>query len=118
MAGATSIVDGFLTDFPTPILPKIGGEPTREGLIKIHQLMLGNVASVTSNLRGGGHRYLVLTMTSKEYIEHKGFAFVPPHNPGNNYSQIMRSAQEHALGTEKFRQIKRCFENTPPWMEP
>ena len=32
--GETRIVEGFLTDFPTPILPKIEVEPTRERLIR------------------------------------------------------------------------------------
>ena len=36
MVGATSSVNGILTDFPAPILPKIEGEPTREGLIDLH----------------------------------------------------------------------------------
>ena len=36
MAGAKSSVEGFLADFPKPILPKIGKEPTKEGLIWIH----------------------------------------------------------------------------------
>ena len=46
MAGATISVKGVLADFPTPILPKIGGEPTREGLIDLHQLVSDNAASV------------------------------------------------------------------------
>ena len=50
MVGTTSSSEGVLADFPTPILPKIGGEPTKEALIKLHQLISGNVASVASNL--------------------------------------------------------------------
>ena len=42
-------------------------------------------------------------MTAEEYKAQTGFAFVTPHNPGD-YPQIMGSAQEQALGTEKFRQ--------------
>ena len=51
MMGATSSAEGVLADFPTPILPKIGGEPTIEGLIKLHQFVGENVLSVLSNLR-------------------------------------------------------------------
>ena len=36
MAGATISLKGVLMDFLTPILPKIDGEPKREGLIDIH----------------------------------------------------------------------------------
>ena len=95
MAGATSSVDEFLADFPTLIIPNISIEPTREGLIEIHRLISGNVASMVSNLGGGQHGHLALTMTAEKYMEQTGFAFVPPHNPVN-YPQSMGSAQEQA----------------------
>ena len=69
MAEATSSVEGVLADFPTPILPTIDGEPTREGLIGIHGLISGNAAFVASNLRGGRNGHLPLTMTAEEYME-------------------------------------------------
>ena len=100
----TISVKGVVTDLPTPTLPKIGGEPTRGGLIEIHRLISGNEASVASNLGGGQHGHLALTMTAKEYMENTGLVFVPPHNPGD-YPQIIGSAQEQVLGTEKFRKI-------------
>ena len=92
----------------TPILPKIDGEPTREGLIELHQLISGNAASVASNLGGGRHGKLTLTMTDKDYMEQIGFAFLPPQN-SCNFPQSMGSAQEQALGTEKFRQNQALF---------
>ena len=52
-------------------------------------------------------------MTSEEYMEQTGFAFVPPHNPGD-YPQIMGSAQEQALGTEQFRQNQALFRKYTP----
>ena len=63
--GATTIVKGVLMYFPIPIFPKIGGEITREVLIELHQLVSGNEASVSSNLRGGRHEDLMLIMTSE-----------------------------------------------------
>ena len=48
--GATSSVKGVLADFKTHILPKVGGEPIREGIINLHQLGSGNEASVASNI--------------------------------------------------------------------
>ena len=53
---------------------------------------------MASNLRGGQHGHLALTMMAEEYMEQTGFTFVPPHNP-YNYPQSMGSAQEQALGT-------------------
>ena len=69
MAGETSSVEGVLADFLKPILPKIYEEPTREGLIDLHRLISGNTASVASNLGGGRHGHLTLTMTADEYME-------------------------------------------------
>ena len=83
MVGATSIIERVFAGFLTPILPNIGREPTREALIDLHQLISGNAALVALNLGGGRSRHLTLTMTDKEYIEQTGYAFVPPHNPGN-----------------------------------
>ena len=68
MAGATISAKGVLTDFLTPTPPKIGGEPTKEGLMDIHRLISGNVASVASNLGGGQHGNIALKMTSEEYV--------------------------------------------------
>ena len=45
--------------------------------------MGGNAASVASNLRGGRHGHLALTITAEDYMEQTGFAFVPPHNSGD-----------------------------------
>ena len=48
MVGLTSSVNVILADLLTPILLKIGVEPTREGVIKLHQLVSGNAESVLS----------------------------------------------------------------------
>ena len=69
MAGLSSSAEGVLTDFLVHILPKIYGEPTREGLIDIHRFISGNAASVASNIGGGRHGHLSLTMTEEEYME-------------------------------------------------
>ena len=95
-------------DFPTPILPKIDGEPTREGLIDLNLLVSGNAASVASNLGGGRHGHLALTMKAKYYRSQTLFAFFLPHNP-DDYPQIMGNTQEQALGTENFRQNQALF---------
>ena len=103
-----SSVEGFPANFLKPIIQKIDKEPTREGLIDLHLLISVNAASVASNLGGGRHGHLNLTMTDEEYRAQTGFSFVTPHNPGN-YPQIMGNAQEQALGTEKFRHNQALF---------
>ena len=52
-------------------------------MIEIHRLISGDAASMVSNLGGGQHGHLALTMTAEEYMEQTGFMFVPPNNPGN-----------------------------------
>ena len=108
MLGAPRINKVVLADFPTPILPKICGEPTRELLINIYIFISRSTASAASNLRGGRHRHLMLAMTAKEYMEQTGYAFVLPHNPGN-YPPTMGTAQKQALRTERFRKNQALF---------
>ena len=85
----------------TKILPKIDGQPIIEGLINLHRLISGNAESVPSNLVGGQCGNLALTMTAKEYRSQKGFTVVTQQNQGE-YLQIMGSAKEKVLRTEKF----------------
>ena len=99
--GATGSINGVLEDFTAPILPNIGGEPTREALINLHRLIIGNMASMALNLGGGWHGHLTLTTTADEFMEQTSYAFVPPHNPGN-FPLTVGTAQEKALGTERF----------------
>ena len=108
MAGTTSSAEGFLKDLPLPLLTKISGEPTIEALIKLYRIIRGNAASVASNLRGGRHGHMALTMATKDYTEQTGYAFVPLHNTGN-YPATMGTAQEQALETERFRQNQSLF---------
>ena len=42
-------------------------------------------------------------------MEQTGFAFLPPHTPGN-YPQSMGRSQEQTLRTEKFRQNQLLFQ--------
>ena len=105
MTGVTSSTKGILTDLLAPILLKIGREPTREGVINLHWLVSGNAASVLSNLGGGHHGHLALTMTKLEYTAETDFSFVPLHNPGN-YPPTITNAQEQALRTEKIWENK------------
>ena len=92
MAGAKRSVEEVLADLPIPILPNIGREPTREALIYLHKSISGNAVPVALNLGGGRHRYLVLTMKAGEYMAQMGYAFFPPHTPGN-YPPMMGTAQ-------------------------
>ena len=64
--------------------------------------------SVVSNLGGGRHGYLMISMTAEDYMEYMGYEFAPPHNPGD-YPPTMGNAQEQALRTEMLRQNQDLF---------
>ena len=108
MAGPEISVEGGLAYFLMPILPNIDGEPTRERLIDLHLLISGNAVSVASNLGGGQHGHLGLTMIAQAYTEHTGYKFVPPHNP-LNYPPMMGTSQEQELITKSFLQNQVLF---------
>ena len=98
MSGATRSVKGVLTDLPTPIFTNIPGEPTREALIEIHIIIRLNAASVASNLDGGLHGHLPLTLAAYDYLEQTGHEFTLAHNPGN-YPPTLGIVQDHMIGT-------------------
>ena len=100
MAGATTRVEVVLADLPTPILPYIIGEPTREGRIELHKLVSGNAASASSDIVGSWNGHLTLTTTIEDYAAQTGFAFVPSHDLGD-YLLTTRKSQDQALGIEK-----------------
>ena len=56
---------------------------------------------MASNLGGGRHVHLVITMTDDYYMSHTGYVFVPPHNPGD-YPPTMGTVQEQAIETKKI----------------
>ena len=108
IVGEISSVDGVLADFSSPILPKIGGDLTREALIDLHQLISGNAAPMALNLRGDRNVHLTLTTIAEEYMAQTVYMFVPPNNP-DNFPPIMGNAQEKVLGTERFKKNQSLF---------
>ena len=68
------------------------------------------MASVASNLRGGRHSHLAITMTLEEYLDQTVHTFIQPHNPGN-YPPTMGTSQQQALGTERFQKNQSLFQH-------
>ena len=69
MVGIANSTKGVFMDFLAPILLKISGDLTREALIELHQLIIGNVASFASNIGGVWHGHLALTITKEDFLE-------------------------------------------------
>ena len=83
ITGTENSNEGVLTDFLTPIITNINGEPTKESITEIHRLISRNAAYMESNLGGSRHGHLALTMTVEEYLDQTGHEFVSTHNPRN-----------------------------------
>ena len=101
-------MDGVRSDFPAPIIPKIVRNMTREAVIKLHQIVMSNVASIAPNLDGGCHDYLALKMTVEDYLAQTCHLFSPLHNQGY-LPPIKGTTQEQKLGTERFRNNQALF---------
>ena len=69
MTGTTISIKGVLEDSPMPILPNIGGDPTREALMGLHRMISVNATYVVSNLVGCRHGHLALKITAENYME-------------------------------------------------
>ena len=78
MVSVESIKEGF----PYPTIPKIPGRPTFETISEIHTKLKANASSVQSELGGGTHGLLGLTLQPGTYTVLTGHVFQPPVNPG------------------------------------
>ena len=108
MTGETRIVDWILADFLTTILPNIVGEPTRESIIELHQIIISKAAYIASNLGGGLHGRLELTMDVENYLAQTVHTFAPPHNLGD-YLPTMGTTKEQTLRMERLWKYKALF---------
>ena len=69
--------------FPHAELTKIVGKPTYADILKLHNEVKANLASVSSPLGGGSYGHMALAMTSATYVRLTGnTAFIRPTDPG------------------------------------
>ena len=68
--------------FPNPSLTPIIGLPTYAAIAELHLLLNQNAASVDSDLGGGQHGHLALTVSAAVYATISAIPFVAPINPG------------------------------------
>lgn len=90
--------------FPHPHIPSQHGMPTFEIIADVHRKLKANAASVSSNLGGGTHGLLGLTILPATYQTVTGHAFVAPVNPGS-LPNIAPTATQAQIG-ESVRQHK------------
>ena len=67
MASTAPTVEAIKAGFPHPSVPRKPGEPTYESIHAVHALLKANAASVPSELGGGVHGLLGLTLANTTY---------------------------------------------------
>ena len=63
----SSTVERLIANMPCPILTKIEGMPLYEDVKIINDELTGNAVTITTNLGGGRHGYISLTLTAAVY---------------------------------------------------
>ena len=102
-------------NFPFPIFPRHAGIPAYHSVNEVHTKGKANAASISSELGGGAHGLLGLTLSPTTYFQLTGNHFVKPANPGTIPLNVIGTA---AAMTETVRQHKeylrvfRLVENT------
>ena len=75
-------VESIKESFPYPVIAKTPGRPTFETISEIHSKLKANASSIHSELGGGSHGLLGLTLQPGTYTVLTGHVFQPPANPG------------------------------------
>ena len=71
-------VDSIVESFPYPTIPPVQGRPTHQSIQAFEKLLKENAASVATELGGGMHRHMGLTMEDAVYTAVTGHNWVPP----------------------------------------
>ena len=103
--------DTLTDNFPYPIIPKIKGKPNRRDIEKLQKKIYANAATMQTNLGGGNHGHLGLTMSDEQCsTATAGQVFNRPANPGlapiipqgSTQAQILSLQNTHATN------LKQC----------
>ena len=73
--------EAYIESFPQPVLTKIDRKPSYDTLKIVNDELSANAASVQTELGGGAHGYLAITVSPTVYATLSATAFVPPHSP-------------------------------------
>ena len=110
MASTAPTVEAIKAGFPHPSVPRKPGEPTYESIHAVHALLKANAASVPSELGGGVHGLLGLTLANTTYTPLAGQAFTRPANPGLSPTIPARSTGETVRRIERqHREVLRTY---------
>jgi len=101
---ATS-VKSLIESFPHPSIPSIQGQPTYESITEVTRLLNANAASVHTDLGGGSHGHLVLTVSPTVPPTLSATPFIVPNNPGPTpIIPVNSNAQETNVITQRHHE--------------
>ena len=108
----TSTVEKIVDKFPYPTLTPIAGVPDYEALAELHTQSNSNSSSIQSNLGGGNHGLLAITLEPAVLNTLSATPFVIPVNPGatplipptSTAAQITSINKVHDDATKAFHQ--------------
>ena len=106
----TTTIDNIFEGFPYPIITKIEWQPTHKTVEELDSQLNANGASVQSDLGGGRHDYLVLTMLPAILNTLSTAPFGITNNPvhqtvidtGSTAPQIASIRLDHKNALERF----------------
>ena len=107
-----STVEKIVENFPYPTLTPIAGVPDYEALAELHTQANSNSSSIQTNLGGGNHGLLAITLEPAVLNTLTAIPFVTPVNPGttaviplnSTAAQITSLRKEHDDATKVFHQ--------------
>ena len=79
-----STIQKIVENFPYPSFTPISGVPDYETLSELHTQANTNASSIQSNLGGGAHGLLALTLEPTVLLPLTGVNFIAPVNPGTH----------------------------------
>ena len=101
----STTVDYRTTVFEFPTLTKIHGEPTFEGVRRLHKELMVNAQTVHSDLGGGAHGHLGLVLSPARYALISNTAYNRPNHPGPLV--IPAGTTQHIARTMKDQHTER-----------
>ena len=115
MATTAPTVETVKEGFPHQSIPRQPGEPTYETIHAIHAILKANAASVASELGGGAHGLLDLTLPNTTYTPLSGVAFTRPANPGitpviparSTGDTVRRIERQHKETLRAYHEVNR-----------
>ena len=107
--------ENIKANFPFPLIPRQPGLPDFTIINEVHTKGKANASSVASELGGGAHGLLGITLSPATYLQLTGHNFIRPINPGTIPLNVLGTAAQMAEMVRQHKEELRVYrqvENT------